>query len=141
MDFAGMNYYAIPIAALASFLFGGVWYGVLSKPWLDAVGKTEADIRAASAGYPIPPAFAIAIVSQLVMAWVLAGLIGHLGQNQVTISNGLISAAFVWVGFVATTLATNHGFQGQRVKLTLIDGGHWLGVLLIQGLIIGAFGV
>lgn len=141
MDFAGMNYYAIPIAALASFLFGGVWYGVLSKPWLDAVGKTEADIRAASAGYPIPPAFVIAIVSQLVMAWVLAGLIGHLGQNQVKISNGLISAAFVWIGFVATTLATNHGFQGQRVKLTLIDGGHWLGVLLIQGLIIGAFGV
>ena len=141
MEFAGMNYYAIPVAAVASFLFGGIWYGVLSKPWLDAVGKTEAEIKVASEGYPIPPAFIVAIISQLMMAWVLAGLIGHLGQNQVTISNGLISAAFVWVGFVVTTLATNHGFQGQRLKLTIIDSAHWLGVLLIQGLVIGAFGV
>ncbi|MEM7750339.1 MAG: DUF1761 domain-containing protein [Pseudomonadota bacterium] len=141
MEFAGMNYYAIPLAALASFMFGAVWYGVLSKPWLEAVGKTEADIKAASEGYPIPPAFVIAIVSQLIMAWVLAGLIGHLGQNQVTVSNGLISAAFVWVGFVVTTQATNYGFQGQKFKLTVIDSGHWLGVLFIQGLIIGSFGV
>ena len=26
-------------------------------------------------------------------------------------------------------------------RLTLIDGGHWLGVLLIQGAVIGAFGI
>lgn len=138
MDFAGINYYAIPLAAILGFAFGGVWYSVLSTPWLDAVGKTADDIKAANAAYPVPPAFIIAIVSQLVMAYVL---VGHLGQGQVTPLNGLISGAFVWFGFVLTTLATNHGFQGQKITLTLIDAAHWLGVLLIQGLVIGLMGV
>ncbi|MBM3524115.1 MAG: DUF1761 domain-containing protein, partial [Alphaproteobacteria bacterium] len=35
----------------------------------------------------------------------------------------------------------NHGFQGVKRALTVIDGGHWLGVLLIQGVIIGWMGV
>ena len=141
MEFAGINYYAIPVAAAVSFIFGGIWYSVLANPWMDAVGKTAEQIKAQSAGYPFPPAFAVAIVSQLVMAWVLAGLIGHLGQGQVTFANGVISGAFVWLGFVVTTLATNHGFQGNKINLTLIDGAHWLGVLVIQGGVIGLMGV
>jgi hypothetical protein len=40
-----------------------------------------------------------------VMAWVLAGMIGHLGPGQVTLRNGIISGLFAWLGFVATTLA------------------------------------
>ena len=75
------------------------------------------------------------------MAFVLAGVIGHLGQGNVTLWNGIVSGAFVWLGFVITTLATNHGFQGQKLTLTAIDGGHWLGVLAIQGAVIGLMGV
>jgi hypothetical protein len=75
------------------------------------------------------------------MAYVLAGLIGYLGADQVTPWNGLVSGFVVWIGFVATTLATNHSFQGAKRSLTLIDGLHWLGVLLIQGVVIGLIGV
>jgi hypothetical protein len=75
------------------------------------------------------------------MAWVLAGLIGHLGKDQVTLRNGLISGVFVWLGFVITVLVVNYGYQGAKRALTLIDGGHWLGVLLIQGAVIGWLGV
>jgi hypothetical protein len=32
-------------------------------------------------------------------------------------------------------------FQGAKGALTVIDGGHWLGVLLIQGAILGWWGV
>ena len=140
MAFAGVNYLAIVLAAVASFLFGGIWYGLLSKHWLAAVGKTVEQIKGPGAPSPVVP-FAITILAQLIMAWVLAGVIGHLGPGQVTLRNGLISAGFVWLGFVMTTLAVNHAFQGAKRELTLIDGGHWLGVLLIQGLIIGAMGV
>ncbi|MGI9520720.1 MAG: DUF1761 domain-containing protein [Hyphomicrobiaceae bacterium] len=136
-----MNYAAIPLAALLSFLFGAFWYGILSKAWLDAIGKTEAEIKAMSAGRVVPVPFVVAGVAQLIMAFLLAGLIGHLGQGQVTLTNGIISGAFVWAGFVATTVATNHGFQGQKIKLTFIDCGHWLGVLLVQGAVIGWMGV
>jgi hypothetical protein len=47
----------------------------------------------------------------------------------------------VWLGFVATTLVVNNTFQGAKRSLTYIDSGHWLGVLLLQGAIIGLLGV
>lgn len=139
MSFAGVNYLAIVLAAVASFLFGGVWYGALSKSWLAAIGKTEDQIK--SAGRSMPFLFALTFVAQLIMAWVLAGVIGHLGPGQVSPRTGLISAALCWLGFVASTLVVNHGYQGERWSLTAIDGGHWLGVLLLQGAIIGWLGV
>lgn len=137
MNFAGVNYLAVVVAAVASFVFGSVYYMALGKSWMAALGKTEADMKANMS--PVP--FIVAAVAQLVMAFMLAGVIGHLGQGMVTAKNGLIAGFFVWLGFVATTLAVNHGFQGARRSLTLIDGGHWLGVLLIQGLVLGLMGI
>lgn len=138
MEFAGTNYVAIVVAAVASFAFGSIYYMALSKPWMAALGKTEEQVKTDGMK---PSVFIVTALAQLVMAWVLSGVIGHLGTDQVTVMNGLISAAFIWVGFVATTLVVNHGFQGARKSLTVIDGGHWLGVLLVQGLVIGLFGV
>jgi len=59
----------------------------------------------------------------------------------VTLKNGVISALFMWLGFVITTLAVNNSFGQRRPLLTVIDGIHWLGVLVIQGAIVGAMGV
>jgi hypothetical protein len=140
MQFAGLNYFAIVVAAVASFMFGWLWYGVLlSRQWLDAVGKSEQEIKGGGGASPMP--FVIAFVAQLIMAWMLAGVIGHLGPGEVSFQNGVIAAAFVWFGFVITTLTVNNAFQGAKRALTLIDGGHWLGVLLLQGAVIGLMGV
>jgi hypothetical protein len=137
MVFAGMNYIAIVLAALSGFGFGGLYYTMLCKPWMAALGKTQDELRAKSVATP----FIIAIVAEIIMAWVMAGALGHLGPGQVTIRNGMITGVILWAGFVMTTLAVNHGYQGAKRLQTLIDGGHWLGVMLIQGLVIGAFGV
>ena len=133
MAFTGMNYLAVLVAAVAAFAFGAVWYGVLGKPWMAALGKTKDQL-----GSPAVP-MVFAGLCQLVMAWLLAGVIGHLGEVEV--APALLTAAFVWLGFVATTLTVNHRFQGQPWSLTVIDGGHWLGVMLVQALVIGLFGV
>lgn len=139
MNLGGLNYVAVLLAAVASFLFSGLWYGALSKPWLAAIGISEDDLRKRQAS--VAP-FVIAVVAQIVMAWMLAGVLLHLarGGMAINIRGGMISGLFLWLGFVVTTLATNHAFQGARRQLTLIDGGHWLGVLLIQGAILGWFG-
>ena len=139
MAFAGISYLAVIAAAVASWLFGALWYGLLGNQWLDALGKTKDDLMPGGKMSYSP--FVVSFVAQVVMAYVLAGLIGHLGPGHVTVRAGLISALFVWGGFVVTTLLTNHRFQGSRTALTLIDGGHWLGVLLVQGLVIGLLGV
>jgi hypothetical protein len=140
MTFAGINYLAVFIAALAGFGFGAVYYMTLSKPWMNAVGWTpdEQALHLKGELNPTRTPFLIAIIANLIMAWVLAGLIAHTGT--VTIRSGIISAAFAWFGFVITILAVNYGFSGRNPMLTLIDGGHWLGVLLIMGAVIGAFG-
>jgi len=142
MTFGGINVLAIVVAALAGFGFGAVYYMTLSRPWMNASGwSAEEQAAKAKAGMGASKApFIIAIVANLVMAWVLAGLIGHLGPGQTTIRNGLISASFCWLGFVITTQSVNYAFGGRKSSLTVIDGGHWLGVLLIMGAVIGAFG-
>ena len=73
----------------------------------------------------------------LVRLVAIAGLLAQLGATRLTPGHGMLVATIVWTGFVATTLATNHAFQTLPLALTLIDGAHWLGVLLIQGAIIG----
>ncbi|MGQ0672246.1 MAG: DUF1761 domain-containing protein [Hyphomicrobium sp.] len=138
MSFAGLNPLAIVAAAAAAFVFGGLWYGVLSRQWM-AAADIDAERVAASEKTILP--YVITVLGLLLMAWVLAGIIGHLGQGQVTLRNGLISGAFIWLGFVVTTTVVNHTFQMQKRALTLIDCGHWLGVLLIQGAVIGWLGV
>jgi hypothetical protein len=59
------------------------------------------------------------------------------GGTPMSVRSGLVSGFFLWLGFVITTMAVNHAFQGERRMLTVIDGGHWLGVLLIQSAILG----
>src|SRR5688572_30790900 len=100
MTFTGMNYLAILIAAIAGFGWGAGYYMTLSKPWLAAVGMTKEQMQA---NYT-PTPFIISFVALLVMAWVLAGTLAHLGPGQVTLTNGIISALFLWLGFVVTTV-------------------------------------
>jgi hypothetical protein len=137
MQFAGINYIAVIFAAAASFGFGFAYYTMLGKPWMDALGKTKEQIESNKS--PLP--FIIAAAAELVIGYMLAGVMGHLGGGAINVPTGLITALFLWVGFIATTMAVNHAFQGVKPKLTLIDGGHWLGVLLLQGLILGWIGL
>ena len=139
MTFAGLNWLAIVVAAAVGFGVAAVWYTVLAKPWMDAAGLTEADIKGEDGTKrPSPIPFIIAAAAQLVIAYVLAGVIGHMGP--VSIRTGLISALFIWFGFVVTTMSVNYAFQLRPPKLTVIDAGHWLAVIVAQGLVIGAFG-
>jgi hypothetical protein len=141
MTFAGVNYLAVFIAALVAWLAGAGWYMALGKVWTSALGTTPEKMQAMKGepGAFLP--FIYAFVAELVMAWALAGLVGHLGPGQVTVKNGLISGAFCWLGFVMTTMLVNNSFGRRDRRLLLIDGGHWLVVLLLIGAVIGAFGV
>jgi hypothetical protein len=141
MTFSGVNYLAIVIAAVVAWLAGAGWYMGLGKIWMDALGVTPAQMEEAKnrPGAYLP--FIYAFVAELVMAWTLAGVLGHLGAGQVTFKNGVVSAAFLWLGLVMTTMLVNNSFARRDWRLLLIDGGHWLVVLLLMGAIIGAIGV
>ena len=143
MTFAGINYLAVVIAAVAAWLAGAVWYGLLASPWVAAHGKTMDQFKVEQAAHKgtvhawLP--FALAFMAELVMAYVLAGMVGHLGS--VTIRSAVISALFVWAGFMLTTMLVNNAFAGRRYLLTAIDAGHWLVVGIVMGVVIGWMGV
>jgi hypothetical protein len=141
MTFAGINYIAIVFAAFVGWLASAAWYMSLSKAWLAALGKTPEQMHAERNKPAAFLPFVYAFVADLVIAWMLAGVLGHLGAGQVTLINGVISAAFLWFGFVLTTMAVNYSFSGRGTRLFVIDAGNWLIVLLVMGAIVGGIGV
>ena len=138
MSVAEVNYLAVLVAAIAAWAFGALWYMALAGPWMKAQGWASKAEMLGPGGRPSPLPFVISFIAELVMAYLLAGLIAHLGD--VNVWRGVVTSFFVWLGFVATTLIVNHRFGRNSWMLTLIDGGHWLGVLLVMGLVIGLFG-
>ena len=140
MTFAGINYLAVIVAGVAAWLAGAVWYMVLGKPWMRALGKTPEEMEDCKR-QPMPVLPLIyAFLSAVFMAWVLAGLLGHLGAGFMTVRNGALSGLFLWVGFVLTTMLVNNSFARRRPMLLVIDSGHWALVLALIGAIIGGFG-
>ena len=135
MVYAGTNFLAVIVAAIAAFMFGGAYYGVLSKQWMAAANLSFEELTA-SGGAKI--AYGVTIISLLIMGTVLAGILGHFGQ--VTTKSGLITGALLWLGFVVTVMATGTAYQRKKIALLVIDAGYWLAVLLILGGVIGAFG-
>jgi hypothetical protein len=141
MNFLAVNYLSILLAAAAAWLFGAAYYGPLGKMWVEAQGKTMEAFKleqAAKAGLAAAAPFILSFAAEILMAYVFYGVMAHI--KAFTLRAGLISGAFIWFGFVLTTLAVNNAFSGRRPALTAIDGGHWLGVLLIIGAIVGWMG-
>jgi hypothetical protein len=134
-----VNYVAVLVAAIVGWLVGAIWYGALSKQWMAALGWSAADMLGPDGkrALPVKP-MVLAFLCQIVMALLLAGLIAHIGPPDIL--HGIVSGVLVWVGFVITTIAVNNAFQRRPWALTAIDGGHWLAVLVLQGIVLGVFG-
>ena len=106
----------------------------MANQWLAAQGKTKEQINAADW---TPYAWSVAV--QLVMAYFIALLTPAI-FGSTSVVNGLLCGAHMWLGFVITAMILNHRYQQAKWSLTVIDGGYLLGVLLLQGVVIGLFG-
>jgi hypothetical protein len=136
MLLGSVNWLAIVVAAIASMALGFGWYMALGNQWMGALGKTREQIMAQ--GNQATP-YILAALMQLVMAYFLA-LLTPKALGATTILNGLQMGFWLWLGFIVTSMIINHRYQGAKWSLTLIDGGYLLGVLLVQGIVIGLFG-
>lgn len=130
MQFGQVDWIALIAAFVAGYAFSAVYYITLAKPWMAAIGKTEAEVRAGAG--PLP--YVVAVAGHLIIAYVLMHLM--LSLNMMSLGGGVVLAITLWIGFVMTTMTINHRFQGASGPHTLIDGAHWLAVLVIQGIVI-----
>jgi Protein of unknown function (DUF1761) len=135
MVFGGINTLAVLLAAVAAFIFGAVWYIALTKPWMKAA-RIDPSLSGVN-----PAILAMTFLGELVLAIGMAGIIGHLGPDQVTLSNGIVSGFFIGLLIILPVMTINHRNQLFGWDLTLIDGAHWVGASVIIGAVIGWMGV
>jgi hypothetical protein len=136
-----LSWLPVIIAAVAAWMFGAVYYGVLGKAWLAAQGTSMEQTKAANAGKSAAAKatpFVLSFIAEIVMGVAMSGILFHIGIYG--LGAGLFSGAMIWIGFVLTTIAVNNAYTFRSVKLTAIDAGHWLGVLLIIGGVLGWMG-
>jgi hypothetical protein len=136
-----LNWLPVIIAAVAAWIFGAAYYSMLCKAWLAAQGTTPEQTKAANAGKSTAAKatpFVLSFIAEIVMAVAMSGILFHIGIYG--LGAGLFSGAMIWVGFVLTTMVVNNAYTFRSAKLTAVDAGHWLGVLLIIGGILGWMG-
>jgi Protein of unknown function (DUF1761) len=129
-----LNYWAILVAALATFCLEAVWYTAFQKPWLRGISSTREQLMNSG----VNPAFSYA--TALLMAAVLAAAISCILQltGPQTALRGIRMGAIVWFSFVFTTFATEYAFE-VKPGLFGINAGFWLFGMILTGAIVGGW--
>jgi hypothetical protein len=132
LDFAGVNWLAVIVAAVAGIIVGFVWYAppVFGRRWARASG-----IELPPPGQVQPVTYIGGVVTAAVTAYVLA--VVSRGLGAATLVDGAIVGVVVWLGFVATWLASGVFFERRSGEWWAINAGQAVVSLVIMGAIIG----
>ena len=128
------NYAAVFIAAIAYWLLGAVWYGVLfSKPWM---ALENMSIEQAKSMNPVLP-YVITFVLNLLIAYALAQIC--IWRNANTVGRGASVGVLLWIGFVGPITFTTYMYEMRPKELFAINQFYPLAGLVLMGAIIGAW--
>ena len=128
------NYAAVFIAAIAYWLLGAVWYGVLfSKPWMALEKMT---LEQAQSMNPVLP-YVITFVLNLLIAYALAQIC--IWRNANTAGRGASVGVLLWIGFIGPITYTTYMYEMRPKELFAINQFYPLAGLVLMGAIIGAW--
>ena len=128
------NYVAVFVAALAYWVLGAVWYGVLfGKAWM-ALEHVTPD-QASGAGTAAP--YIITFVLNLVIAFVLAQICAW--RNASTAARGAALGILIWIGFLGPVTYTTYMYEMRSKQLYAINEFYSLVGLCLMGAILGAW--
>lgn len=143
MDFNSINWLAVLVAALSSFLIGGIWYSPLlfANAWMKDSGLDSETLQKSSKGR----AFGFTFLFSIIMA---ANLAMFLADGPSTCPEGCITKTdVIWgttAGFLAgiwtfCAIAIHSLFELKSWRHIFINGGYSLLALTLMGAIIGAW--
>ena len=121
------------LAALAFFVVGALWYGVIfSKAWQKASGLSDEAVQAGN----LPLIFGLTFLFEMLIALVLAHQFAMTGAGDRAIM--MIS---IGVGAFVMTPASgiNYLYQRKPLSLFLIDGGHFVVGMAAMGFVFTLF--
>ena len=130
-----INFWAVLVAALASFIVGWLWYGPLfGKLWMKLNGFTPEKLREEK-GLPMPFIMIVNYVATVLAAFSIAMFIGAESDMHFGIFAGFMIALF-WIG---TSRLNDVLYERQPFKLYLINLGYNLMIYIIMGAVLGAW--
>jgi hypothetical protein len=131
-----INYIAVVVCGIVAMGIGALWYSpmLFGKIWVASIDKTEEEL--AKDFQPLK-AYSVSFLAQLVMAFILALFMKYV--NAATPEEGIRLGFMAWIGFTATTMTVNFLFEGKTFKHFLVDSSYHFIVLMLSGLILGAW--
>ena len=125
-----INYLAVVVATVATFLGGGLWYSpiLFGRAWQREVGLSDHQLAAGSK----IRIFGATLLLGLVAALVFALFLGPRPSMPLGLGAGF-SAGLCWV---ASSIGINYLFARRSFKLFLIDGGYHTLQFTLIGLVL-----
>ncbi|TAF09908.1 MAG: DUF1761 domain-containing protein [Flavobacteriia bacterium] len=152
-----MNYLAILVAALSSFVVGFVWYNpkVFGTIWMNEIGMTEEKAKTGNMAKIFGLTFVFAFLLAFMMPTLVIHQIGALqlaGANEKdeaflaymqvhghmfrSFDHGALHGFFASLFVVVPVIATNCLFEQRSFKYAAITSGYWILVMTLMGAII-----
>jgi len=132
--FGSINYLAVIVAALCSFIVGWIWYGPLfGKIWMKLHGFSKDDLNEGTLSMPV--IMIINYIATALAALAIAMFIGPEANAGFGIFAGIMIAVF-WIG---TSRLNDVLYERKPLGLFFINVGYTLVIYVIMGAILGAW--
>jgi hypothetical protein len=137
-DFSTLNYSAILVSGLVSFMSGALWYSPLlfSKTWQKEVGLSDKTLENCNIAFILIGTLVLMILMNFGLA---ISLQEYSLNNDITWQTGVVKGLFFGSFFVLTSLGINMLYLRKSVRLFLIDGGYQLMFLILSGIILAVW--
>lgn len=124
-----LNPVAILVAAVSSFLLGGLWYSsiLFGAVWMREAGYVEGQ------GYHPARVFGTSFVFSVIGAVVFAVMLGPAPPLKDAVLRGLLVGA----GVAGTSFGINYQFAHRSTLLLLIDAGYHTFQFGLYGMVLG----
>jgi hypothetical protein len=117
-----INYPAVLVATIVHFLVGGIWYGLLfSNKFVELIAWGPEKLKEMENHNPAKE-LVIAFLSALVLVYILAHFVQYTKAR--TAIDGIQTAFWLWLGFIATTQLATVVFEERKLGLYLINVGY-----------------
>ncbi len=130
-----INYWAVLVSAIVSFIIGGLWYSPLlfGNAWMKLGGFNNKDKdKAKKKG--MGKLYFATFIGSLVVAYILAHFVIYMGAFVFT--DGMQTGFWIWLGFIAPVLLGSVLWEGKPIKYYLINISYWLvNIVLIGGIL------
>jgi hypothetical protein len=135
IDLTAINWWAVLVATVATFLLGGLWYSALSgKLWARMQGWTDEQVKQIQANMNPAIFFGGMLISYFILAVVVALLVINLDLR--TAVGGATLGLLLWLGPAAAIHMTGHLASNKPIGAFLIDTAYHFLYLVGMGVLL-----